>query len=171
MRLAVKTARGYVSLQPDGRIEFRTAPSRASDSYEAFELENLDVTTKTNENGTGDEELRAILLGCDPHLVELELVACLCAKIQPAGSVEKAFEVIKRVAWALRAHNCGLLLKPGGENVVTWHGKSFSAGRVCFADGHVFKLLTDVPTTNGPQWADNGFVDAANYEPAIDPRT
>ena len=41
------------------------------------------------------------------------------------------------------------LLKPGGENIVTWNGKSYSASRMCYSDGHIYKLLSDVPTTNG----------------------
>jgi hypothetical protein len=31
-------------------------------------------------------------------------------------------------------------------------------------------VLSDVPTTNGPSWQDNDFVDRSLYLPAIDPR-
>ena len=53
----------------------------------------------------------------------------------------------------------GLLIKNGGENIVGWQGYSFAAARICYPDGHIFKVLTDVPSTNGPSWQDNGFVD------------
>ena len=76
----------------------------------------------------------------------------------------------KRVAWLLRGQGAGLLIKNSGENIVAWKGYSFSAARICYPDGHIYKLLTDVPTTNGPTWSDNDFVDRSLYVPAIDPR-
>src|SRR5262249_30965937 len=97
------------------------------------------------------------------------LVQCVIAAINPAHTVEGAFEVTKRVAWQLRDQGFGLLRKDGGDNIVAWKGRSFSAARVCLKDGHIFKVLTDVPTTNGPSWQDNQFVDAGLYVPAIDP--
>jgi hypothetical protein len=99
-----------------------------------------------------------------------EVVACVVAAIAPAKTVEGAFEVTKRVAWLLRGSGGGLLIKNGGENIVSWKGYSFSAARICFPDGHIYKLLTDVPSTNGPSWQDNDFVDRSLYLPAIDPR-
>jgi len=97
------------------------------------------------------------------------LVQCIVAAINPSHTVEGAFEVTKRVAWQLRDQGFGLLRKDGGDNIVAWKGRSFSASRVCGKDGHIFKVLTDVPTTNGPSWQDNQFVDAGLYVPAIDP--
>ena len=98
------------------------------------------------------------------------VVACVHAAINPARTEEGAFEVAKRVAWLLRGQGAGLLIKNGGENIVPWKGYSFSAARICYPDGHIYKLLTDVPTTNGPSWQDNGFVERSLYLPAIDPR-
>ena len=98
------------------------------------------------------------------------LVFCVHAAIKPARTVEGAFEVTKRVAWLLRGQGAGLLIKNSGENIVSWKGFSFAAARICFPDGHIYKLLTDVPTTNGPSWQDNDFVDRSLYLPAIDPR-
>jgi hypothetical protein len=97
------------------------------------------------------------------------MVQCIISAINPAKTVEGAFEVTKRVAWQLRDQGFGLLRKDGGDNIVAWKGRSFSAARVCLKDGHIFKVLTDVPTTNGASWQDNDFVDAALYVPAIDP--
>lgn len=98
------------------------------------------------------------------------LVQCVIDSVHPEHTVEGAFEVVKRVAWLLRGQGCGLLLKPGGENIVSWKGRSFSASRVCFPDGHIYKILTDVPGTNGAGWTDNDFVDRSLYAPALDPR-
>ena len=54
---------------------------------------------------------------------------------------------------------------------MSWKGRSFSASRVCLPDGHIYKVLSDVPTTNGPSFQDNGFVDPGLYVPAIDPNS
>ncbi len=81
-------------------------------------------------------------------------------------------EVSKRVAWILRGIGGGLLLKGSGDNTVPWLGFTFSASRICFPDGHIFKILTDAGPggTNGPQYADNDFVDPSSYFKAVDPR-
>jgi hypothetical protein len=90
--------------------------------------------------------------------------------IAPAHTEAGAFEVTKRIAWLLRGEGGGLLIKNGGENIVSWKGYSFAAARICYPDGHIYKVLSDVPTTNGPSWQDNDFVDRSLYVPAIDPR-
>jgi hypothetical protein len=97
-------------------------------------------------------------------------VRCVINAINPPHNEAGAFEVTKRVAWLLRGQGAGLLIKNGGENIVAWQGRSFSAARICYPDGHIYKILSDVPTTNGPSWQDNGFVDRNLYVPAIDPR-
>ncbi len=98
------------------------------------------------------------------------LVKCIWTAVNPrAGSVDDAFEVTKRVAWALRGESGGLLRKDGGENIVSWQGMSFSAGRICYPNGQIYKVLGDVGGANTPSWSDNGFVDPQFYVPAIDP--
>ena len=52
---------------------------------------------------------------------------------------------------------------------MSWKGYSFAAARICYPDGHIYKVLSDVPTTNGPSWQDNDFVDRSLYVPAINP--
>ncbi len=100
------------------------------------------------------------------------LVQCIHASIgfKPTNEVE-AFEVTKRVAWALRGEGAGLLIKNGGENIVSWQGYSFSASRICYPDGHIYKVISDAGPggANGPSWQDNDFVDRSLYVPAIDP--
>lgn len=100
-----------------------------------------------------------------------KLVECVHAVIRPGGDEFRAFEVTKRVAWLLRGEGAGLLIKNGGENIIAWKGYSFSLSRICYPDGHIFKVLSDAGPggTNGPTWSDNDFVDRSLYVPAINP--
>jgi hypothetical protein len=97
------------------------------------------------------------------------LVSCVHGAVNPDRTEHGAFEVTKRVAWLLRGEGAGLLIKNGGENIVPWMGYSFSAGRICYPDGHIYKVLSDIPSTNGPSWQDNDFVHPSLYVPAIHP--
>jgi len=110
------------------------------------------------------------LFGCGGIQDKMDLVDCIHGHIQPHDQYG-AFEVTKRVAWALKGEGAGLLIKNGGENIVPWQGYSFSAGRLCYPDGHIYKVISDVGPggLNGPSWQDNGFVDRSLYVPAIDP--
>ena len=99
------------------------------------------------------------------------LVACIRNLINPGGDEVLAFEVTKRVAWTLRGEGAGLLVKNGGENIISWKGYSFSLSRICYPDGHIYKVLSDAGPggTNGATWADNDYVDKSLYVPAINP--
>ena len=112
----------------------------------------------------GDWKKCSSLTGDKPKLSE-----CVHDAVNPGQGAEAAFEVTKRVAWLLRGEGAGELIKNGGENIVSWKGYSFSAGRICYPDGHIYKVLSDVGGGNGATWADNGFVDKSLYVPAIDP--
>lgn len=104
-------------------------------------------------------------------LVGLNLSECVHAAVNPKNSVG-GLEVIKRVAWLARGDGAGLLIKTGGDNVVLWQGYSFSSSRICFPNGHIYKLISDAGPGGGnnPIFSDNGFVDTALYVPAIDPK-
>lgn len=99
------------------------------------------------------------------------LVSCVYGFVNPTNSFED-FEVTKRVAWLLRGSGGGLLLKGSGENVVPWLGINFSGSRICFPDGHIFKIFSDAGPggANSPIYSDNDFVDVTSYHVAIDPR-
>lgn len=105
-------------------------------------------------------------------LTTTALVECVWDKVNPTDSVSD-MEVTKRVAWLLRGDGAGLLIKTSGENVVLWAGYSFSAARICYPDGHIYKILGDAGPggANSPGFSDNGFVDPTLYVPAIDPST
>jgi hypothetical protein len=99
-----------------------------------------------------------------------DLVVCVWDAVRPTDSVGD-MEVTKRVAWLLRGDGAGLLIKESGENVVRWAGYSLSATRICYPDGHIYKLMNDAGPggANSPGFGDNGFVDRSLYVPAIDP--
>jgi len=114
------------------------------------------------------------LLGCGALVANgdpFRVVQCIHDRLNPPHTAEGAFEVTKRVAWAYRNEGAGLLIKNGGENIVSWKGRSFSASRVCLPNGHIYKVLSDVPTTNAPSFQDNDYVDPSLYVPAIDPNS
>lgn len=71
--------------------------------------------------------------------------------------------VLRVIAVLPPGEGAGLLLKPSGDNVIDYQGQMVSAGRICYPDGQLYKVLTDVPTKNGPSWQDNGTVPSAQY--------
>lgn len=101
-----------------------------------------------------------------------EVLALAEANPFDKSSMESIFNFTRRVAWTLRGDGCGLLQKgPGGENEFMVNGVSYSISRVCYPDGHIFKILSDAGPggQNGPQWADDGTVDPSRYRVAIAP--
>jgi hypothetical protein len=82
----------------------------------------------------------------------------------PAGTVEGALGYVTRLLAALPAEErAGYLLKPGGENIAPLpDGAMVSVGRLCYPDGQIYKVMTDVPHGE-PEWADDGTVDPSRY--------
>jgi hypothetical protein len=75
-----------------------------------------------------------------------------------------AFQITKRVAWALRAEGAGLLSKPGGNNC-----DGFAVDIVMYADGAAFDVLSDSGGANVPAWGQIEPLDPARFRAAIDP--
>lgn len=88
---------------------------------------------------------------------------------QPAEkTIPGALAFTLRVLGAIPAdEQAGLLYKPTGENIIEYHGVMVAAARVCFPDGVIYKVLTDVPDGNGPAWEDNGTVDPSRWVPLV----
>jgi hypothetical protein len=100
-----------------------------------------------------------------------KLVECIWDHIRPTDHIS-AFEVTKRVAWALRGEGAGLLIKNGGENIAAWRGYLFSASRIVYPNGRLVKVIYDAGPggANGPSWQDSGdYVDPSLYITAMDP--
>lgn len=94
----------------------------------------------------------------------IDIVQQLHAEQPPARTVEGALAFLLALLQRLPVNErAGLLLKPAGENIVAHHGQMVSAGRICYPDGQLYKVLTDIPTTNGPSWQDDGTVDPSRY--------
>lgn len=111
------------------------------------------------------------LFGCVVTPDRLDLVECIWDHIRPADHIA-AFEVTKRVAWALRGEGAGLLIKNGGENIAAWRGYLFSVSRIVYPNGRLVKVIFDAGPggANGPSWQDSGdFVDPSLYLAPMDP--
>src|SRR5436309_3329329 len=95
------------------------------------------------------------LFGCGGIGDHLQLVECIWDHIHPTDAVT-AFDVTKRVAWALRGEGAGLLIKNGGENIAAWQGHTFSVSRIIYPDGRLVKVIYDAGPggANGPSWQD-----------------
>ncbi len=96
------------------------------------------------------------------------------------GTVDGIFNFVRRVAWTFRDEGVGLLEKPGGENIISYQGKSYSISRVCYAlhggalpaqGAHIFKILSDAGPggSNGPKWEDEDKREDMKCLPALPP--
>ena len=143
-----------------------TLRRRATTSSPSASSESEPVPAPPEQQSAPDDGA----FGCSGIGDRDDLIECIHSHVNPHNEYE-AFEVTKRVAWALRGEGAGLLIKTGGENIVPWKGYVFAAGRICYPDGHIFKVISDVGPggANGPSWQDNGFVDPKLYVPALDP--
>ncbi len=103
------------------------------------------------------------------------LVQCVRSAVYVESTERNAFDITKRVAWLLRGQGYGLLIKNGGENIISWQGYSFSISRIVTPNGSLVKVLSDAGTGggNGATWDTSlfypGAVDPALYVPAINP--
>jgi hypothetical protein len=96
-----------------------------------------------------------------------DVVEQVAAEGAPGHTLPEALQFVLRVVARLNQlfpeERAGLMEKTAGESITPYNGTMVSAGRVCYPDNHVFKVLTDVPTTDGPEWVDDGFVDGIGY--------
>jgi hypothetical protein len=103
------------------------------------------------------------------------LVQCVRDAVYRQSTEANAFDVTKRVAWLLRGQGAGLLIKNGGENIISWRGYSFSISRICYPNGALIKVLSDAGAGggNGAAWDTSlfraGEVSPSLYVPAINP--
>jgi hypothetical protein len=96
-----------------------------------------------------------------------DVVAQVATEHPPAKTVDGAFQFTLEVLAALTAQfpqeHAGLLEKVLGDNIVPYAGTLVSAGRIAYPNQHSIKLLSDVPTTNGPKWEDEGPVSLGGF--------
>ena len=93
----------------------------------------------------------------------------LVSKVSASGEIrpKKFVNVSSDVAGRI----VRLLIKEGGENIISWRGYSFSISRIARANGNIVKVLSDAGTGggNGAAWDDSLYVDPKLYVPAINP--
>jgi hypothetical protein len=116
--------------------------------------------------------------GIPDHSAEVNAVYAT-NPVGPTSTDEEMFRFCQRVAAAILAAatdppglTCGLLLKAGGANVFVCNGDSYSYSRVCYNNGHVFKVVVDADPGGArtPTWADNSPpLLPAEYHVATDP--
>lgn len=93
-----------------------------------------------------------------------DIVQRIHDQFPPEHTVEGTVAFLARVLAALpREERAGMLRKDAGENIAPFHGVMVSAGRVCYPDGQLYKIATDIPNTLAPVWNDDGPVDPARY--------
>jgi hypothetical protein len=101
------------------------------------------------------------------NVTHLDVVQDEAARDPAAQTVDGALAFTLRVIARLNARfpgeRAGLLIKTAGENIVAYGGTSVSAGRICYPDQQLYKVLTDIPATNGPQWLDDGLARVGGY--------
>jgi len=146
MKVCLKTAHGYLSFQPDGRIEYRDLAG----PWENLDIEGLEIGPGPTPGDPGPGG------PADPPgpvpAMSAAYVAAVKAQLEAAGvnliGPCGAFQITKRVAWGLRGAGVGLVSKPGGN-----HCDGYSVDYLCFQNGHGVDILGDAGGENTPQWA------------------
>lgn len=147
MKVTIKTAHGYLSFQPDGRIEYRD---------EAASWETLDVWVQ-DALGVPPDGTQPPPAPNPSMLFPLEPTAAFVGRVKawllgqgrdltgPCG----AFLITSYVAWLLPAQSprVGLLDKPGGNNC-----RGYATDIIVFEDGSYVDMLGDGGGANTPQW-------------------
>lgn len=88
----------------------------------------------------------------------------------PARTIDGALNFLLRVIARLQhdfpTERVGLLIKTAGENIVPYASTSVSASRIVYPDHDLLvKILSDVPTTNGPSWQpEEGIPNTGHHE-------
>jgi hypothetical protein len=79
------------------------------------------------------------------------------------GALAFTLRVIERLNRQFPDERAGLLIKKAGENILVFDSTSVSVARICYPNQKLYKVLSDVPATNGPQWLDDGFAQVGGY--------
>lgn len=147
MNVRLRTAHGYLSFQPDGRIEYRQA---------AGAWENLDIEGFVLEPGVGPgpglgEPGPGPVAGPTPSM-SVEYVRAVKAQLEAAGENLigpcGAFKITSRVAWGLRGAGIGLLDKPGGNQC-----SGFATDVLVLPNRtDIIDILSDGGGQNTPSW-------------------
>lgn len=149
MKTAIGTAHGWLSVQADGRLEFRPLSSPPGE-WEIFDFPGLVLAPVQPPSQPGIPQP-------DPNdsapALSAQYVAAVKAQLErdgvnlsgPCG----AFAITKRVAWGLRRRGIGLVSKPSGNQC-----EGYSVDYLCWSNGDGVDILADAGGKNTPQWTE-----------------
>jgi len=167
MKTAIGTAHGWISVQPDGRLEFRPLTSSPG-PWEMFDFPGFTPATPPTPEPPPSS---GPWLGIQPSQ-SADYVAQVKAKLQSMGHNLSgpcgAFDITKNVAWGLRAWGYGLLEKSGGNNC---EGYATDIVMPAGGSGVIVDILGDGGGNNTPQWGTSapGEVDPGRWRPPFQP--
>lgn len=150
MKVTIKTAHGYLSVQPDGRLEFR----EQAGPWEEFDVDGLTLApVQPGPTPNPNPEPPSVDLPPFPAFPAVDYVAKVKAWLLEQGKDLSgpcgAFLITSWVIWGLRDRGAGSLSKPGGNNC-----RDFATDIVFFSNenGAIVDILSDGGGTNGPTW-------------------
>lgn len=145
MKIAIKTSHGYLSFQPDGRIEYR----QNRGIWEELEIEGLtlSVGNPADNNPPVDSNEPPFPPSQSGNYVS-QIKNWLQSQGKDLSGPCGAFLITSWVAWGLRGQGFGVLSKPSGNNC-----RGFSTDYLVNANGDGVDILIDGGGTNGPQWS------------------
>jgi len=158
VKIQIKTEHGYLSLQPDGRLEFR---DRAG-AWETFDIEGLtQAAPPAPPVRPGPSPLPPATGGRD---LVVAVKTMLLREGHDLSGPCGAFAITKHVAWALKKTGAGLLSKPGGNNC-----EGYATDVIVYPDGQLVDILGDGGGANTPQWAEGEDIDPSRWRPPVEP--
>lgn len=149
MKTPIGTAHGWLSVQPDGSLQFRPL-SGAPGPWEMFDFPGFDAAAPPGP------EPPATDVGQPTAAYVAQIKAQLEAAGVPLNGPCGAFEITKRVAWDNRHGGAGLLSKPSGNNC-----QGYATDIIAYHD-RAYDILSDAGNANTPQWSETDVDDLAN---------
>lgn len=168
MKTAIGTAHGWISVQPDGRLEFRPLSSTPG-PWETFDFPGFGAVPVP-----GPEPPQS---GIPDAIEPVEQTAAYVGRVKawlqseghnlngPCG----AFDIVKNVVWYLfvsGSYGVGLLEKSGGNQC---DGYATDIVMYSTMHGQIIDILGDGGGNNTPQWGVSDTVDPARWRPPVQP--
>lgn len=171
MRTAIGCAHGWLSLQPDGRLEFRPLTEEPG-VWEMFDFPGFVAYVPPTPTEPPEPPPVGILRAIQPVEQSAAYIGRVKAWLQSQGHDLSgpcgAFDIVSTAVWYLRGPypTCGLLDKPGGNQC-----KGYAVDIIMFSDmgGQIIDVLGDGGGANTPQWGVSDTVDPGRWRPPVEP--
>jgi hypothetical protein len=176
MRTAIGCAHGWLSLQPDGRVEFRPLHEDPG-PWEMFDFPGFVAytpppVTEPPVEPPVEPPASGILAAISPVEQTAEYIArvkqWLLSQGRNLSGPCGAFDIVCNAVWYLRLPypTCGLLDKPGGNQC-----RGFATDIIMFSDqgGQIIDVLGDGGGANVPQWGVSDIVDPSRWRAPVPP--